>query len=750
MTDLGSFMDARTKMIIANGKPISSDVVCCHFDGCAKKWDITFKNGKTYHYSKWKVTVLKESKSLNPKSYQVRYKGKFLSNITAINSFRDGRVEYWHICFLNGYEQDYIVDELEVRKSVLDHDRAKQVFDYLREVAGYIGTSDWPDDNSVFLLKQYEKIDFLGGDTAAAVYLNPEEFDAGTKLDSSAPVFPFGCNESQYQAVVNALSNRISVIEGPPGTGKTQTILNIIANLILQGKTVQVVSNNNSAIDNVMEKLASSKYKLDFMVAQLGRDERKSAFIAAQTGAYPDMSDWKSAENASSEFSDSIREKSVALQEIFREKNRLAKLREERNRVQLECEHLHALIQDNELILSSKNLSSDQLMEFWQEYQDIQDGTKKAGLIYRLMRRISLGIRVGKLLKEDTACVINKLQYIFYETRLKEIDTEISDITVKFENDDADARMDELIELSLCCFRSRLAERYSDKNSRRVFVKDDLWQHPEEFIKEYPVVLSTTYTARSSLGRQAQFDYVVMDEASQVDVATVHKFQGREKNDIILSTVDDTITEFSDDPNLLNVAISRAKKQLILVVADQEQPAGSNIADLIGYIRYNNCDVQHSKISSVFDYLYSQYTESRLEYLKRHKRISEYDSENLMYALIQDELKNCGNVALGVVCHQPLQLLFRDCSRMNAEEQRFVNTGLSHIDFLIFNKVSKEPMLAIEVDGFHYHKDGTKQAERDKLKNHILEIYGLPLVRFSTNGSGEKEKLREKIAEITA
>lgn len=750
MTDLGSFMDARTKMIIANGKPISSDVVCCHFDGCAKKWDITFKNGKTYHYSKWKVTVLKESKSLNPKSYQVRYKGKFLSNITAINSFRDGRVEYWHICFLNGYEQDYIVDELEVRKSVLDHDRAKQVFDYLREVAGYIGTSDWPDDNSVFLLKQYEKIDFLGGDTAAAVYLNPEEFDAGTKLDSSAPVFPFGCNESQYQAVVNALSNRISVIEGPPGTGKTQTILNIIANLILQGKTVQVVSNNNSAIDNVMEKLASSKYKLDFMVAQLGRDERKSAFIAAQTGAYPDMSDWKSAENASSEFSDSIREKSVALQEIFREKNRLAKLREERNRVQLECEHLHALIQDNELILSSKNLSSDQLMEFWQEYQDIQDGTKKAGLIYRLMRRISLGIRVGKLLKEDTAGVINKLQYIFYETRLKEIDTEISDITVKFENDDADARMDELIELSLCCFRSRLAERYSDKNSRRVFVKDDLWQHLEEFIKEYPVVLSTTYTARSSLGRQAQFDYVVMDEASQVDVATVHKFQGREKNDIILSTVDDTITEFSDDPNLLNVAISRAKKQLILVVADQEQPAGSNIADLIGYIRYNNCDVQHSKISSVFDYLYSQYTESRLEYLKRHKRISEYDSENLMYALIQDELKNCGNVALGVVCHQPLQLLFRDCSRMNAEEQRFVNTGLSHIDFLIFNKVSKEPMLAIEVDGFHYHKDGTKQAERDKLKNHILEIYGLPLVRFSTNGSGEKEKLREKIAEITA
>ena len=44
------------------------------------------------------------------------------------------------------------------------------------------------------------------------------------------------------------MENQISVIQGPPGTGKTQTILNIIANILMQGKTVQIVSNNNSAI----------------------------------------------------------------------------------------------------------------------------------------------------------------------------------------------------------------------------------------------------------------------------------------------------------------------------------------------------------------------------------------------------------------------------------------------------------------------------------------------------------------------
>ena len=68
------------------------------------------------------------------------------------------------------------------------------------------------------------------------------------------PIFPFGCNNSQYVAVKRAMENQISVIQGPPGTGKTQTILNIIANILIQGKTVQVVSNNNSATENVFEK----------------------------------------------------------------------------------------------------------------------------------------------------------------------------------------------------------------------------------------------------------------------------------------------------------------------------------------------------------------------------------------------------------------------------------------------------------------------------------------------------------------
>ena len=72
----------------------------------------------------------------------------------------------------------------------------------------------------------------------------------------------------------------------------------------------------------------------------------------------------------------------------------------------------------------------------------------------------------------------------------------------------------------------------------------------------------------------------------------------------------------------------------------------------------------------------------------------------------------------------------------------------THIDFLLYNRISKKPVLAIEVDGYGYHKENTEQASPDVQKNHILEVYGIPLLRFRTNGSGEREILVNMLDEI--
>ena len=227
-----------------------------------------------------------------------------------------------------------------------------------------------------------------------------------------------------------------------------------------------------------------------------------------------------------------------------------------------------------------------------------------------------------------------------------------------------------------------------------------------------------------------------------IDVATVHKFQGREKEAIILSTVDDQITAFTDDPNLLNVAVSRAKRQFTLVTSSNEQPDSRNIADLLAYIDYNGGKITESAIHSVFDLLYEPYAEARREFLKRHRRISEFDSENLTYALLERVLEaDPAFRHLGVLCHQPLRQLIRDWTILDDEERRYALNGATHLDFLIYNRVSKRPVLAIETDGYQFHKQGTRQSERDRMKDRILDRYSLPLLRLSTTGTDEEAKI---------
>ena len=231
-----------------------------------------------------------------------------------------------------------------------------------------------------------------------------------------------------------------------------------------------------------------------------------------------------------------------------------------------------------------------------------------------------------------------------------------------------------------------------------------------------------------------------------VKADTVDKFQGQENKVIILSTVDNNLTDFTDNPNRLNVAISRAIEQLIVVINGNEQKKDTIINELVKYIEYNNCEIKESKIFSVFDLLYQTYAEQRRIFLRKYKKISEYDSENLMYGLINEIIKKYnGNYEIAV--HVPLNMIIRDLGLMSDDEKKYAKNDWTHVDFLIYKTIDKSPVLAIEVDGSKYHKEGSKQAKRDELKNTIFAKYDIPLCRFSTAGSNEKEKLSQMFKE---
>ena len=883
-------------MILKNGEDITTDVTFCKYNPQTQKYEVTFKSGKTYSCNYLSINWLKDPEVLNPALLNITHGDRELFGIQAIYVFRAPATNYWRIRFSNGSERSYDERDLKIVNSCLSDAVASNCFKYLRQIASINELRS--EEGTVLLVKQYERIDFVGADTALANYLNPQKYKAAT-YQNYTPIFPFGCNASQFRAVKTALTNQISVIQGPPGTGKTQTILNIIANLLVQGKTVQVVSNNNSATANVLEKLSSQKYGMGFLVAPLGNAENKSEFIKKQFGEYPDLSSWETDAKIQVELQNQIHEFSSELSKIFEKQERLAKARQEFAALQLETRYFEQYcaetgIEEN-VLKSRRKLKSERLLQLWQECYDFSERERTVSLWYKFKCVIIYGISDWDFFKSDLSKIVTLMQSLFYRTKQAELTHEISMIEHELQAVDAANKMDELTALSMKYLRSKLFNNYGGILERKKFTEDDLWQNPGSIVKEYPIILSTTFSSRSSLGKNMIYDYLIIDEASQVDVATgalalscarnavivgdskqlpnvvsddlkkrsnaimesfhidpsysfaensflqsicriipdvpqtllrehyrchpkiigfcnqkfynnelvvmtedhgemdvlsvyktvvgnhrrdnlnqrqidvlcqetlpnlreqdicdigiiapyndqvnavkkqigseeidiatVHKFQGREKDTIILSTVDDVVTDFTDNPYLLNVAVSRAKNRLCLVISGNKQPADSNIGDLISYIEYNNFEIIQSEIYSVFDYLYQQYTVSRLAYLEKHKRISKFDSENLMYGLIKDVLSNNSNTTMDVIIHQPLNMLIRDPKLLSDEECKYSMNTATHLDFLIYNRISKKPILAIEVDGYHNHKDGTLQAKRDKMKNHILELYGIP------------------------
>ncbi len=58
-------------------------------------------------------------------------------------------------------------------------------------------------------------------------------------------------NSEQRQAIQHSLTNSLTIITGPPGTGKSQVVTNLLINAAWQGKKVLFASKNNKAVDVV-------------------------------------------------------------------------------------------------------------------------------------------------------------------------------------------------------------------------------------------------------------------------------------------------------------------------------------------------------------------------------------------------------------------------------------------------------------------------------------------------------------------
>jgi len=85
-------------------------------------------------------------------------------------------------------------------------------------------------------------------------YAETYELDSAS-LAAEIPPLVFDADSTQHSALIDALRGKNLVIEGPPGTGKSQTIANLITAALIKGETVLFVSEKLAALEVVRRRL---------------------------------------------------------------------------------------------------------------------------------------------------------------------------------------------------------------------------------------------------------------------------------------------------------------------------------------------------------------------------------------------------------------------------------------------------------------------------------------------------------------
>lgn len=505
-------MDLKETMVLVDGQDKTDEIRFIQHDAKNNKMLISyFKGNKVYPYSCSRVQKFENPKEIKLNGCIAYADGMPIFEPQAILDFGK-RIR---IIGYRGIAKTVLPSAFSLIENSAGNNDAESILKYLRDISQY--TSEKKEE-SAFLKREMDNLTFVHPESVLGSYLNRLPIQERTP-EMDGVIFPFRFNLSQKKALENALTHSVSVIEGPPGTGKTQTILNIIANLIaVQEKSVGIVSNNNEAVKNVIEKLSKGGY--GFLTALLGKSDNQDSFFADMPAAHVEGWDCEEEKKTLIEQLASINAKLNHLLQIDRKR---AQLKQELLAWKLEQEHFE-IYYDRQAVeeigkLPLLKANPNQIISFLAETTLAKERQQSDKLFYKLKLLIKYGIWNQKVLRQHEISVLLGLQKEFYKKKISSLEKEISAYNHQLEGACFENLLKDHQQLSEKFFRKCLNESYGEMEPRN-FSKKNFKVRFQEFIKTFPVILSTTHALRLSIPQNYLLDYVIIDEASQVDFIT--------------------------------------------------------------------------------------------------------------------------------------------------------------------------------------------------------------------------------------
>ncbi len=279
-------------------------------------------------------------------------------------------------------------------------------------------------------------------------------------------------NLDQLLAVYHGVKYPLTYVQGPPGSGKTSTIINTILTAYYNNKTLLFASYNNHPIDSVFKQLSTMKYHdeiIPFPILRLGNQEKNLEALKYMKNLYENCKDEFLLEDEALELNSSNKE----LTDLMKKYEEILELKERKETI----EKLLAENQDNFQL--TMNLQVQQLNEVEQRLKELGEVNNQQALSFAVDSEdfrnylYTSGIQRIQTLEQKK---YEELRGIFDVSDEKE---------------------------ALTAFNKYLS---NDSNLKKL-------------LKVFPIIATTCISA-SRLGSPKQhFDLTIIDEASQCNTA---------------------------------------------------------------------------------------------------------------------------------------------------------------------------------------------------------------------------------------
>ncbi len=406
-----------------------------------------------------------------------------------------------------------------------------------------------------------------------------EEFSGATKnkkpsknneKEEKITITPLEFSENQKQVIEAIKNNTLVTVFGPPGTGKSQTIVNLVSHLVGSGQTVLVASRMNKAVDVISERL--NGFGAHFLCLRAGKpDYQKQLSFQLQDLISNKIDlDFDSESDVLTDIED-LYTLANNRNDLKQKCLRILELENKWNEALLEYKKVWETQKDNKLI--QKALSKPEIEQCRNFINKIESCFDKKGFLNLICIKLFTYLLNKKLNLDNNgiSCeVIEKLRTDLEEKELKENLKGIESLINKTGNLRQLLEKHKSIAVKILknkrreTLKSLIRDQYKKQrliiHSKALVEKKKNLQNKillqEDFtpmLQAFPCWAVTTQAVSESLPLEAGlFDVAIIDEASQCDIASCFPILFRAKKAIIVG----------DDKQLPHLSfLEKAKEQ---------------------------------------------------------------------------------------------------------------------------------------------------------------------------------------------